>query len=265
MAEPSGALRQEIKLFYCYAHEDKALHDELQVNLAGLRRQYQLTNWYDREILPGEKWEETIDKHLSTADVILLLISPHFVDSDYCYGKEMQRALERHNAGTCCVIPILLRPTYWEDNPLGTIQMLPSEARPITSWPDRYEAFHDVARGIGSAIKAMFTVRTQRTKEQWIDEGIRLHGLKQYGEALAAFDQAIRLDPNYATAYNNKGYALNNLGRYEEALTACNQAIRLKPGYAVAYRNKGNALQALGRTKEAQQAFDAARQLGYGG
>jgi len=157
MAEPS---RQEIKLFYCYAHEDKTLRDELQVSLAGLRRQYQLANWYDREILPGEKWEEAIDKHLSTADVILLLISPHFVDSDYCYGKEMQQALERHHAGNCCVIPILLRPTYWEETPFSTIQMLPTDARPVTSWSDRYEAFHDVAKGISAAIKALITSRT---------------------------------------------------------------------------------------------------------
>src|SRR6266566_736262 len=166
MPDTPSIPKQEIKLFYCYAHEDKALRDELQVNLSGLRRQYQLTNWYDREILPGEKWEEVIDKNLSTADVILLLISPHFVDSDYCYGKEMQRALERHHAGNCCVIPILLRPTYWEETPLSAIQMLPTDARPITSWPDRYEAFHDVARGVSLAIKALLTTRTGKTKEE---------------------------------------------------------------------------------------------------
>ena len=64
MAETPNTPKQEIKLFYCYAHEDKALRDELQVNLAGLRRQYRLTNWYDREILPGEKWKEAIDTPL---------------------------------------------------------------------------------------------------------------------------------------------------------------------------------------------------------
>src|SRR5438105_2803686 len=163
MTEPPDTPKQEIKLFYCYAHEDKALRDELQVNLSGLRRQYQIRNWYDREILPGEKWEETIDKHLTTADVILLLISPHFVDSDYCYGKELQRALERHRAGNCCVIPILLRPTFWEDTPFGAIQMLPTGAKPVTSWPDRYEAFHDVARGINTAIKSLLAIRSGKS------------------------------------------------------------------------------------------------------
>src|SRR5258708_2391792 len=134
----SDTPRKEIKLFYCYAHEDKTLRDELEIHLSSLKRQYRLNNWYDRQILPGEDWEQAIDKNLTTADLILLLISPHFMDSDYCYGKEMQRALERHQAGTCRVIPILLRPTYsWEEAPFGFIQLLPTDAVPITRWADR--------------------------------------------------------------------------------------------------------------------------------
>src|SRR5438067_3302710 len=115
--------KQEIKLFYCYAREDEALLNELEMHLTTLNRLYNLANWHDRKIIPGENWEQVIDQHLSTADIILLLISPHFMASDYCYGKEMQRALERHQAGTCRVIPILLRPTHWESTPFSSIQM----------------------------------------------------------------------------------------------------------------------------------------------
>jgi tetratricopeptide (TPR) repeat protein len=86
---------QEIKLFYCYAREDKPLRDELEKHLAWLKRRYQLTNWHDREILPGEEWEQAIDTHLNTAHLILLLINPDFMASDYCSGKEMQRAFEQ--------------------------------------------------------------------------------------------------------------------------------------------------------------------------
>ncbi len=211
--------------------------------------------------MPGEQWEETIDKHLSTADVILLLISPHFVDSDYCYGKEMQRALERHHAGNCCVIPILLRPTYWEETPLDTIQMLPTDAKPITRWRDRDEAFHDVARGISTAIKALLTSRGLMTKEQWTQEGNARYGFKRYEEALVAYNQAIRLDPNYDVAYHNKGHVLHALKRDGEALTAYDQAIRLNPDYADAYHNKGNALYDLDRYEEALAAYDQATRL----
>ena len=106
--------KQEIKLLYCYALEDKPLRDESEEHLIWSKRHYQLTNWHDREILPGEEWEQTIDMHLNSAHIILLLISPGFTASDYFYGKEMKRTLERHKAGTWRVIPILLRPTLYK-------------------------------------------------------------------------------------------------------------------------------------------------------
>ena len=255
----ADALKQEIKLFYCYAHEDKLLRDELEKHLSWLRRRYQLTNWYDREILPGEEWEQAIDMHLDTANLILLLISSDFMNSDYCYGKEMRRALERHRAGTCRVIPILLRPTYWEDAPFSSLQLLPTDARPITRWSDRDEAFQDVVTEISRTIKDLLI--SLKTKEEWIREGNALNGLKRYEEALAAYEQAIRLDPNYTYAYYGKGNALSDLKRYEEALAAYEQAIRLDPDDADYYHNKGIALNELKRHEEALAAYEQAIRL----
>ncbi len=137
--------RQEIKLFYCYAHEDKVWRDELENHLVSLKRLYALRNWHDREILPGQEWEHAIEDSLNTAHLILLLISPDFIRSDYAYGKEMQRALERHEEGSCKVIPILLRPTFLDGAPFTKLQMLPTDAKPISRWPDRDEAFLNVA------------------------------------------------------------------------------------------------------------------------
>jgi tetratricopeptide (TPR) repeat protein len=105
----------------------------------------------------------------------------------------------------------------------------------------------------------------QKTKEQWLNEGVDLYNLKRYDEALAAYEQAIRLDPNYALAYYNKGNALYDLKRYDEALAAYEQAIRLDPNFALAYYNKGLALDMLGQTKEAKQSYEKSRQLGYTG
>jgi len=97
----------------------------------------------------------------------------------------------------------------------------------------------------------------------YYSKGYALNDLKRYEEALAAYDQAIRLDPNFAKAYNNKGIALYNLKRYEEAIAVYDQAIRLDPNFAKAYNNKGIALERLGKKTEAQQAHARARQLGY--
>ena len=176
-------------------------------------------------MLSGEEWEQAIDTHPNSAHLILLLISSDFMASDYCYGVEMKRALERHQAGICRVVPILLRPTFWEDAPFSSLQLLPSDARPITRWPDRDEAFQDITTEINRTIKDL--LNSLKTKQDWMKVGHALYGLKRYEEALAAFEQAIRLDPNYVSAYYTKGEALRKLERYEEAITAYDQAICL--------------------------------------
>src|SRR5437588_3223438 len=208
--------KQEIKLFYCYAREDKALRDELEKHLSSLKRLYSLRNWHDREILPGAEWEHAINNNLNTAHLVLLLVSPDFMNSDYCYGKEMQRALERHEEGTCKVIPIIIRPTYLEAAPFSKLQMLPTDAKPITRWPDRDEAFHDVVREISLVLKDLLI--TLKTKKDWLDEGISFRNLKRYNEALEAFEQALRLDSKYLEAYQQKGITLYELEHYNDAL-----------------------------------------------
>jgi tetratricopeptide (TPR) repeat protein len=252
-----------VKLFFCYAREDKALRDELEQHLSLLKRQKHITTWYDREITPGSAWEKEIDTHLNSAHIILLLVSPDFLASDYSYGIEMKRAMERHEAGTARVIPIILRPVYWTGAPFSHLQVLPTDARPVISWSDRDNAFADITENIHKAVEELQL--SFKTKEEWLQDGNALNELKRYEEALAACEQAIRLDPNNAYAYTNKGIALNGLRRYEEALAACDQAIRLDPNNAYAYSGKGYALERLGRKKDAQQAFERARQLGYNG
>src|SRR5437867_12063493 len=100
------------KIFFSYAHEDELLLKKLKRHLRPLQRQGLIDVWHDRDISAGTKWEEEIDKRLNEANIILLLISPDFMDSDYCYGTEMKRALERHERGEAHVIPVILRSIY---------------------------------------------------------------------------------------------------------------------------------------------------------
>ena len=72
--------------------------------------------------------------------------------------------------------------------------------------------------------------------------GMRCRELKRHEEALASYDKAIALKPDYAEAYNNRGNALKDLKRHEEALASYDKAIALKPDYAEAYNNRGAAL-----------------------
>ena len=86
-------------IFFSYSHADEALRDRLEVHLSLLKRQGVIETWHDRRISPGEAIDRSIGTRLDTADVILLLVSPDFVASDYCYDVEMTRALERHERG----------------------------------------------------------------------------------------------------------------------------------------------------------------------
>src|SRR6266699_3952853 len=146
-----------VKIFFCYAHEDEPLLNKLKAHLRPLQRQGLVDVWYDRDISAGTDWEQQIKEQLNTAQIILLLVSPDFMDSDYCYSIEMQRAIERYERGEAHVIPIILRPVYWQDV-LGKLQALPTDAIPVMSsgWQYQDEAFFNVTEGIRTvAVKVM--------------------------------------------------------------------------------------------------------------
>jgi tetratricopeptide (TPR) repeat protein len=88
--------------------------------------------------------------------------------------------------------------------------------------------------------------------------GIALRALGRLGDALAAFDHAITLDPGNAITHSNRGIALGDLGRPGDALAAFDHAITLDPGNATPHNGRGNALQALGRLEDALAAYDQA-------
>src|SRR2546429_9932386 len=99
-----------VSIFFCYAHEDEALLNKLKTHLRPLQRQGLIDVWHDRDISAGTEWEREISQHLNSAQVILLLVSPDFMFSEYCYGIEMKRAMERHEHGEARVIPIICLP-----------------------------------------------------------------------------------------------------------------------------------------------------------
>src|SRR6266699_6602742 len=108
-----------VKIFFCYAHEDETLLKKLKTHIKSLQRDGLIDLWHDREISAETEWEREISKKLNTAQIILLLVSPDFMNSEYCYGIEMKRALERHDRGEAIVIPIILRHIYWHSSPFG--------------------------------------------------------------------------------------------------------------------------------------------------
>ena len=126
-----------VEVFFSYAHEDEVFMNDLRRQLALFDRQGVIRKWHDRLIPPGTEWQGQIDERILHSDIILLLVSPHFFDSDYCYDAEMTEAMRRHESREARVIPIILRPCSWESAPFAGLQALPTDTLPISLWPDR--------------------------------------------------------------------------------------------------------------------------------
>ena len=147
MAGP-GDQAKPISLFYSYSHKDEDLRRKLEAHLAALRRGGLIAEWHDRKLEPGDAWKYEIDRHLTSADIVLLLVSSDFIASDYCWSEEMTKALQRHARGEALVVPVILRHCRWASTPLGALQAVPRDAKPIKSWLDEDEAFDDVVAAI---------------------------------------------------------------------------------------------------------------------
>lgn len=250
--------RKAIHVFCSYARKDKAFREELDKHLDTFRRSGHMTVWHDQEIAPGTEWEQQINEHLNTADIILLLLSPDFIHSDYCYSREMQRAIERHDSGEARVIPILLRHVHWQETPLSKLQVLPAGAKPITSWNDRDEAFWVVAHGIGEVAKAL---STQKLRDYWVQEGQIQIEAGEYDKAEKAYAEVLRIFPNHPDnrkIYSSRAVLLHQLARYQEALEMYQKAVASDSADSYLYHKMGDVLVKLSHYEDALDAYNHA-------
>jgi len=137
-----------LKVFVSYSHQDEMWRQKLGTSLRALEHRGLIQCWHDRKIVAGSAWQGEIDSELENANIILLLVSPDFMASDYCSTIEVRQALRRHEAGTARVIPIILRPTVWDHAIFFKLMALPTEGRPVSRWHDQDEALVDVVNGI---------------------------------------------------------------------------------------------------------------------
>ena len=142
-----------LALFYSYSHRDERHRKRLETHLSPLRRDGLISDWHDRRIEAGTEWRLDIDRELTRADLILLLVSPDFMASEFAYEREFRAAMERHQAGTARVIPVIVTPVDWHSAPFGELQALPTDGRPVTTWSNRDQAWYSVARGLRATIR----------------------------------------------------------------------------------------------------------------
>jgi hypothetical protein len=106
-------------------------------------------------MLPGDTVDAEIAQKLRSSDLVLVLVSPSFIRSEYCYDIEFKKAIERHERGEARVVPVVLRPYQWQLTPLKALLAMPTDGRAVTDWPNRDTAFNDVAQAIAKLATAM--------------------------------------------------------------------------------------------------------------
>lgn len=197
------------EIFFSYAHEDEELMNDVRRQLIVYDRQKLIVKWYDRHILPGGDWAGEIDEHLRQASIILLFVSPHFIESRYCYDVEMAEALRRQESGEATVIPIILRPCLWQDSPIGKLQALPKDGRAITLWNNRDEACLDVAQGVMRVVQGMSNQNAAPANVEVAPQEIRPSWPENHGVYISTSSETIPLFPNSLRGFraaDNKDY-----------------------------------------------------------
>ncbi len=94
--------------------------------------------------------------------------------------------------------------------------------------------------------------------QAWYNRGVALRNLGKSEEAIASYDRALAIKPDYHQAWYNRGVALRNLGKSEEAIASYDRALAIKPDYHQAWYNRGVALRNLGKSEEAIASYDRA-------
>jgi GTPase SAR1 family protein len=143
------------KVFFSYSHEDDKLKIYVDKHLASLKQSEKIEMWHDREIKPGQGWDEQIKSELEKADIILLFISKDFNSSKYIRNVELPKAIDRHNKKEAVVVPIFACKCDIKDTPYEKLQGLPNDCRCIDN-PSRKkkdELCVEVANGIRRIIE----------------------------------------------------------------------------------------------------------------
>jgi tetratricopeptide (TPR) repeat protein len=225
-----------IKIFYSYARteEDTPFRNELEKHLANLKRQKIITNWSEQNVRAGGEREQEISQNLEEADIILVLISSDFMDSNY-YDTELQRALEKQKLKQVEVIPIIIRPVNWDESIFSHLQALPTNNKAVSKWNYRDEAFVDIVKDIKIVVNKISALKYTKKAEELLSNN-------QPEQSLVFCEKAIKMDNTLAKIFFVKGEALRLLCSYFEALTEYRQASELEPNNAEYHANVGNAL-----------------------
>jgi hypothetical protein len=157
----------KLKLCISYSHLDENQINELIKHIAPLKSNASIEEWYDRKIVAGKEFQDTIDNNLENADIIFLCISANFLFSKECM-TEKRKALDLRKRKGISVVPIILSACGWlDDKDISPLLALPTDGKPISIFPDSDSAWHDVYNGLKILIGEEIKIRQLKITDQF--------------------------------------------------------------------------------------------------
>lgn len=151
-----------VKVFISYAHADESSKTELIKHLSALVHVGKVKLWHDRALMLGDRWDDAIVSGLKEADIIMLLVSPDSLSSEYINSVELRIAFERCKKNEAILVPVILTDVLWQILEIGQYQVAPKDGIPIDSkrWTSRNEAFLDVVNQLHKVINTINSKKT---------------------------------------------------------------------------------------------------------
>lgn len=163
-----------VHIFVAYAHEDKRwLDPEYRFNLVpflkeSLRRDH-AEFWYDKELMGGDEYRRLIESEIDKAKIALLMVSQHFLNSEFIETFELPRIAARAERKELVVIPVLVEPCGWTDYPfLSDRQMVPGSS-PLIHYTESEPKWADVRFEILDGLRR----QVKRIREETQAEALR--------------------------------------------------------------------------------------------
>ncbi len=149
--------KKSLNVFVSYSHMDKKFKNEFLQQMKSLEWTHNINVWHDGEILAGENIDEKVLAQLNKSDVVLLLVSPNFLASHYCINVELKKAIERHKAKECIVVPVILQKSNIDETlSFSSLMRVPEDGRPIQSYKPKNNGYVDAVSRIKQMINSTF-------------------------------------------------------------------------------------------------------------
>jgi hypothetical protein len=127
--QPISAVKN--KIFISYSHEDEDWKKALEKFLKPYVRSASVTAWSDKQIGPGSKWFDEIKGALAESSIVLMLVTPNFLASDFINEHELGPALEQAETGGLKILWVPVRFSAYTETALQKYQAVIPPDKPL--------------------------------------------------------------------------------------------------------------------------------------